>query len=170
MMEELVKILTDHAVRYPAMEPTDAVKLIYQNEFGGGHLIREEARCLEYLRREYEQTLHDPDAARWEDLGNGILRVNLAALPREELDRLSQVFLQSAAAHPGQMRRFLKKLELLRQMTQSGTFGFSTEELDAYLASYAQAGYPAVSHSEAYRAAYHPAYRIVVKTLWNAVP
>ena len=34
-------ILLTHAARYPLMEPRDAVKLIYQNEFGGGHLIRD---------------------------------------------------------------------------------------------------------------------------------
>ena len=52
MTEELEQILREHAKRYPLMQPTDAVKLIYQNEFGGGHLIRDEQACLNYLRRE----------------------------------------------------------------------------------------------------------------------
>ena len=39
-MFELEAILKIHVKRYPLMQPTDAVKLIYQNEFGGGHLIR----------------------------------------------------------------------------------------------------------------------------------
>ena len=38
-MEELKQILQEHAKRYPLMQPRDVVKLIYQNEFGGGHLI-----------------------------------------------------------------------------------------------------------------------------------
>ena len=45
-MEELKVILITHANRYPLMQPQDAVKLIYQNEFGGGHLIRDEEACL----------------------------------------------------------------------------------------------------------------------------
>ena len=49
-MEELKVILITHAKRYPLMQPQDAVKLIYQNEFGGGHLIRDEEACLNYLR------------------------------------------------------------------------------------------------------------------------
>ena len=52
-MKELETILKDHARRYGQMEPTDAVKLIYQNEFGGGHLIRDEESCRNYLYREY---------------------------------------------------------------------------------------------------------------------
>ena len=51
-MEELRAILLAHAKRYPLMQPRDAVKLIYQNEFGGGHLIRDEQTCLNYLRQE----------------------------------------------------------------------------------------------------------------------
>ena len=45
-MDDLKQILISHAARYPLMEPTDAVKLIYQNEFGGGHLIRDTEACL----------------------------------------------------------------------------------------------------------------------------
>ena len=56
-METLPNILLNHAGRYPLMEPTDAVKLIYQNEFGGGHLIQDVDSCLNYLRREYESEL-----------------------------------------------------------------------------------------------------------------
>ena len=56
-MEELRAILIAHARRYPLMQPRDAVKLIYQNEFGGGHLIRDEEACLNYLRREYARNL-----------------------------------------------------------------------------------------------------------------
>ena len=49
-MEELKAILITHAKRYPLMQPRDAVKLIYQNEFGGGHLICDEEACLNYRR------------------------------------------------------------------------------------------------------------------------
>ena len=51
-MFELEAILKIHVKRYPLMQPTDAVKLIYQNEFGGGHLIRDEEICLNYLRQD----------------------------------------------------------------------------------------------------------------------
>lgn len=45
-MNELEGVLKEHAKRYPLMQPRDAVKLIYQNEFGGGDLIRDEEACL----------------------------------------------------------------------------------------------------------------------------
>lgn len=79
-MEELRAILIAHAKRYPLMQPTDAVKLIYQNEFGGGHLIRDEEACLNYLYRECADLEKEPTAPLYEDIGNGIVRVNLAAV------------------------------------------------------------------------------------------
>lgn len=160
-MTELKAVLRRHAKAYPQMEPTDAVKLIYQNEFGGGHLIRDVQAVREYLRREYAATAHDTAMPRFEPIGNGLARVHLAALNAEELDALAEAFIRSAGNHRGSLPGFLKKLETLEELTAAGAFGFGTEELQAYLAEYAGAGYPMVSHSEAYRTAYRPAYRVV---------
>ena len=164
-MEELTQILKAHAARYPEMEPTDAVKLIYQNEFGGGHLIRDEAACLTYLRREYDSTHRSPALPLWEDIGNGIVRVNLAALTEQRypLDKLGRDFIRSAREHSGTVPSFEAKLALLRTLTENGDFSFSLSELDAYLTGYRAAGFPPVSHSPRYRAAYTPAYRVIRK-------
>ena len=162
-MEELERILREHAKRYPLMQPTDAVKLIYQNEFGGGHLIRDEEACLNYLRREYADLEKDPTAPLYENIGNGIIRVNLAAVKAEDLERLGRAFIDSAAKHKGTMDSFLNKLEVLRKLANEGVFNFDTNALNAYLSEYEAAGYPAVSHSPEYRQAYKPAYRIIRK-------
>jgi hypothetical protein len=162
-MEELKAILIAHAKRYPLMQPTDAVKLIYQNEFGGGHLIRDEQACLNYLRREYTSVAKDPTVPLYEDIGNGIIRVNLAAVKPEDLEQLGRAFIDSAAKHKGTMDRFLNKLEVLRKLANEGVFNFDTNALNAYLSEYEAAGYPAVSHSPEYRQAYKPAYRIIRK-------
>ena len=163
MMEELRTILIAHAKRYPLMQPTDAVKLIYQNEFGGGHLIRDEEACLNYLRREYTSVAKDPTVPLYEDIGNGIIRVNLAAVKPEDLEQLGRAFIDSAAKHKGTMDRFLNKLEVLRKLANEGVFNFDTNALNAYLSEYEAVGYPAVSHSPEYRQAYKPAYRIIRK-------
>ena len=162
-MEELRAILITHAKRYPLMQPRDAVKLIYQNEFGGGHLIRDEEACLNYLRREYATLEKDPTAPLYEDIGNGIIRVNLAALREEDLEQLGKAFIDSAAKHKGTLDSFLNKLEVLQTLTSEGVFAFDLDALNAYLSEYKAVGYPAVSHSEQYRQAYTPAYRIIRK-------
>ena len=163
LMFELETVLKDHAVRYPQMQPTDAVKLIYQNEFGGGHLIRDEKACLNYLRREYAGVEKNPETTLYEPIGNGIVRVNLAALKEENLERLGKDFIDSAARHKGTPDRFRMKLQVLRKLTAENLFAFDSDALNSYLAEYEAAGCPAVSHSPQYRQAYKPAYRVILK-------
>ena len=162
-MEELKAILITHAKRYPLMQPRDAVKLIYQNEFGGGHLIRDEQACLNYLRREYADLEKDPTAPLYENIGNGIVRVNLAAVKEEDLEQLGQDFIASAVKHKGTLDSFLNKLEVLQTLTTEGVFAFDLDALNAYLSEYKAAGYLTVSHSEQYRQAYKPSYRVILK-------
>ena len=85
---ELNTILADHAARYPLMQPTDAVKLIYQNEFGGGPMIPDEQACMNYLRREYAGIEKAANIQPAERIGNGIVRVRLSAVKPEDLDAL----------------------------------------------------------------------------------
>ena len=157
-------ILLDHTRRYPKMEPTDAVKLLYQSEFGGGHLIRDENACLTCLLEEYRATPQRRDVPLTEDIGGGIVRINLAALDANKVtpEQLGQAFLRSAAQIRGSMASFREKLSLLQAMTAEGAMPFSRNLLDAYLADYEAAGFPPVSHSETYRENYHPAYRVVI--------
>lgn len=162
-MSELEKILRTHARRYPLMQPTDAVKLIYQNEFGGEHMIRDEQACLSYLCNEYASVEKDTSISLYEEIGNDIIRVNLAAVKEEHLEQLCKTFIYSAAEHKGYMDSFQRKLEELKKLTAEGIFSFGNSELGNYLANYEKAGYPVVSHSSEYRRAYKPAYRIISK-------
>ena len=52
MNKTLMDILREHAVRYPLMQPTDAVKLVYQHVMGGGHMIADPEMSLERLKAE----------------------------------------------------------------------------------------------------------------------
>ena len=56
---ELSQILSEHSRRYPLMEPVDVVKLVYQNEFGGGHLVTDVEGSLKRLRDEYGRTTNE---------------------------------------------------------------------------------------------------------------
>ena len=156
-------ILLAHAARYPKMEPRDAVKLIYQSTFGGGHLITDENTCLQRLQAEYAATAQNPEQPPLEDIGGCMVRVHLAALDHSGYTpkQLCQDFIRSAAMVRGSAETFRQRLTLLSELTAAGQLPFSMEALSGYLADYERAGFPPVSHSEAYRASYHPAYRVV---------
>ena len=165
--QELCRVLTDHVKRYPMMEPCDAVKLIFQNEFGGEHLISEPSDTLERLRAEWASTPYDPDVPTVEDIGNGMVRVALAAMRPADgaLQALSRDFFRSAQVHTGRRKAFLSKLDALRALAEEKVFSFTRQELEAYLERYVGAGCGPLSHSAAYRAAYRPAYRVVRRSL-----
>lgn len=161
-MDDLRTILLSHAARYPEMEPADAVKLLFQSEFGGGHLITDPDACLAYLRTEWERTPRDLAASLVEDIGGGMIRVMLGALSEpQEVEALGRDFICSAARVHGTMEEFSEKLSVLRAVTAEGIFAFSPAALDGYLTAYQAAGCPAVSHSETYRNLYRPAYRVL---------
>lgn len=164
-MCEMEQILRLHAARYPKMEPQDAVKLIWQNEFGCGHLIRDVESCRQMLRREYESLPANAAGLPPEPIGNGLVRVYLAAVPPEKLEALGQAFVRSAALSGGGGACLSQKLELLRELTRQGGMCFTSDALEAYLRPYLAAGCPMVSHSPAYRAAYAPAYRVICDQL-----
>ncbi len=170
MVDSLEEILRFHGRTYSAMAPQDGVKLLYQNEFGGGHLIRDAESCLEYLRREYATVKGRGKGKLVESIGNGLVRVHLDVLPENQVEDLGQAFLASAQAHRGTMEAFLNHLEVLRQVTKEGAMPFSPGELEAYLETYLAEGCPMVRHSEVYRQMYHPAYRVVmackIPTTW----
>lgn len=173
-MKELVRIIEQHLLRYPALEIQDLVKLIYQQEFGGGHMIADPQRSLQRLRQELlqiesEEAARDGSAAllyhppqRLEPIGNGIVRLHLniqdQALP--DAEAINRLFVQSAAEISGSVEGFERKLQVLAPQNFA-LFPFSAAAIADYLHSYQQQGYPAVSHSEGYRRRYRPHYRII---------
>lgn len=161
-MNETDWILRLHAARYPLMEPRDAVKLLYQSEFGGGHLIQSRDAARIRLLAEYRSVSQDASPL-WEELGGGMLRVHLRALDAHGVapETLLDWFCASAAAVHGCRESFLAKLGQLSALTEEGRFSFDAAALETYLCAYAGEGYPPVSHSEAYCRAYAPAYRVV---------
>ena len=167
MQHELEAVIRQHAHRYPMMQPTDAVKLLYQNEFGGGHLIADPAQALAYLMREMERLSPDDTLPLTESIGAGIVRLSLAAAAAKGIppETINELFVRSAAVVHGSHSHFLEGIEVLRALCREGIFAFSPDALETYLTEYAAAGYPMVSHSEIYRTLYHPAYRIVCEDL-----
>ncbi|MCQ2447259.1 MAG: hypothetical protein MJ141_10270 [Clostridia bacterium] len=150
------EILKAHARLYPKMGPRDAVKLLYQATFGGGHILTDREKVENFLAKE-RQGVTVTDRPATEDIGGGYARLYLdsAAIRDVPSPLLARLFLLSNQSIPAEMPLFQKRLDLLSALTASGEMPFSSDELKAYLAGYAAEGYPMVSHTEAYHEAYH---------------
>ncbi len=162
----LSNVLIMHANLYPEMEIQDAVKLVYQNEFGGGHLIRDERESLRRLMDEcaaIRQAGRRVTGPRFIDIGNGMCRLDLSLLDELTINpsTVNRFFVNTSRCVHGSVSGFEAKLDILRQCCRDGVLKYPPEALEAYLEDYRGRGYPPVSHSEAYKAAYAPAYRII---------
>lgn len=164
-------VLVEHGKRYPDMNIADAVKLLYQSEFGGGHMIVNPLKSLERLQQEWEQVKQQTKSIKAcgqkennpiEEIGDGICRMHLRALEQGLLpETLNRMFVRTADQKVGKLGRFEEKLNMFLHCCEDGTLPFDREEAFRYLTEYQKRGYPAVSHSEDYRNLYHPAYRVV---------
>lgn len=162
-MAELENVILRELRERPKARLSDFIKLIYQNEFAGGHLITDRAAALRRMREEFDGVMPDGALPLYEDIGNCTARLNLAALksggPRVSLETVNGMFAATAQTHRGSAESFEHKLGVLKALCDSGALelGDISGELSAYKAE----GYPARSHSPEYRAAYSPAYRVV---------
>lgn len=188
-MGEYIELFRAHAARYPLAEAQDAWKLAIQSVFGGGHLVAA-GIAADRLAAEYAVTPQDGGALT-EAIGARYVRLRLAALDAAGLSPAlaARVFALSAnedaaeyAAHqaaaaykpqedavplaeamasPQGRSDFDAAVADLYAVVREGAFAFDADALDEYRRAYYAAGCPLPSHSDAYRAAYAPAYRVI---------
>ena len=125
-------------------------------------MIKDEADSLQRLKEEYSALQVLPDLSKmFEDIGTGICRLNLGALDGVSLDTVNRFFVVSANTVKGSVKKFEKKLECIARCCREGLLPFDADDAKAYIKELKDTGYPPVSHSEQYRRAYKPAYRVV---------
>ena len=155
-----------HVEKYPKLEPQDIIKLIFQSEFGGGHIIKDPATSLQRLKEELLITPANPSIELFTPLVGEIVRVNLAALMEHRIrpEDLNEAFVASARLVKGDTESLEQKLGVALALAKSGAFSFWHDSLLECISQWRDMGYPMVSHSQNYRDNYAPAYRVVLKT------
>lgn len=161
---QFVEYLREQAVRHPSIEPLDVIKLCYQAAFGAEHLLEDRDAAFQYLTQEYDQVQPDGSEPLYEAISEGICRVNLRAWKKRNLpiEWLFHMFVETDVRQSqggrGQFREYLCDAESL---VAAGVFGFDRIRWEEFLKDYPVAKPVAVHHSEAYRRAEAPAYRLV---------
>lgn len=157
---ELASLFAAQLARYPAAQLTDLLKALYQSVMGCGHFAPEEARARAALLEELHALAPSAaDAPLLEELG-GYSRAHLAPCRRAGVqpETLLRLFLLSAQAETPERRA---ALAAAAAQAPALTLPFDTEEVRRQTQAYLAAGCPPLHHSDAFRAAYAPAYRVV---------
>ncbi len=160
----LRQVLTEEYRSYRPMRPVDLLKLVYQNEFGCGHLICDPQQSLSRLvAEEAALSYRGKKGGEYTLIGNGLARLHLRAVSRTGLDMktLHRFFLLSARELRGSREGFLRKAETVRELCESGYFSFNGAEVTQLVEEWVAGGEKPFSHSELYRRSWQPAYRVV---------
>jgi len=148
------------------IQPQDLIKLIYQAEFGPGHLIQNPLHSRQMLIEEYHsinhKVNHTMSHSHIENIGNGLARFYLDTIPEEYLDALNLMFVKTAEKrfYKHNIQEYQDKLDLLLTHFEELGCSFSKKDLFDYISQHKEQGFPMVRHSAKYRDAYQPAYRV----------
>lgn len=127
--------LIAYAERYPAAEPQDLYKLVFQDLYGPGHLLTDSLAAVRYIGREVDEMPDSTSFPLYEYTlcDSHFVRVNLLALKRGtlQLGPFVSALLRSSAGLPTPDPRFV------------------------------------MSHSQAFKEAYHPHYRIIRRDIFE---
>ena len=158
-------VLLRHFSMYPRMGPQDALKLIYQQEFGPEHMIVDPGKSLALLKEEMALLgPARPGEPLYEAIGNGLCRLNLRPCAERGIsaEEINALFVDAARRTAGDQRRFWQAVRALQALAEEGETPFDAVEMDLFLAHYPRRPQP-VHHSPAYRLAYEPAYRVALQ-------
>ncbi len=149
--------------RYPALRPQDLLKALHQSVFGCGHFVTDEAAGLRLLQTELSSLPSGNAGPGLETLDGGFCRVHLRYLAESGLAprTLFRLFTLSAASPAGNAAALEEKLSCLLSLAREGRLPFSYEETAGAVQAWREAGFPACRHSEEFRQAYAPAYRVL---------
>lgn len=160
-MEGIIPYLQEQIKLHPGMQPEDIIKLCYQAAYGGDHLLLDIGKAEAYFIQEY-QAVRPIEEPLYELISPNMARVNLrawkqAGIPGVWLFRLFTLSAQVPA--PGNLAVYLNEAEQL-----------NFPEFHNFRVAYEREGCGSVHHSETYRQAEKPAYRVVNRRLLPLIP
>lgn len=129
--------LMRYAEQYTAAEPADLYKLVFQDQYGPGHLITDSLSCVRYIQKEIEQQCVNEITTfplyEYTLCDSNFVRVNLYLVKwgKISLQQLVSVLLRSTVGLPSPDPKFV------------------------------------MSHSDAFKKAYAPHYRIVRRDIFE---
>ena len=167
-------------IDFPESRAQDFYKSFCQDNLGPEHLIPDPVAAARYLQEELRTYREDLDSARYDvpelqyypvgDQGNYV-RVDLSVILDSLVDEKAflDAFVRSAnEGKKASEEEWTLKWQGVAQMLRKGHAGIPELEKDLRtLDSLMAGGHYIMRHSDAFRDAYHPHYRIIARDIFN---
>jgi hypothetical protein len=168
----LKSIIEDHIARHRGFRVQDLYKMLHQAAFGIEHLLTDLDQAREGLISEWEtldKVQKGESLLEVIDPEGTMIRINLRVLRKVQNRplKLFEVMVESARTYRSDKQKLVRYWESVMSWSDQGEVPFGREEVEDLWIDMGCQGFPAVHHSETYTAANRPAYRIVMKSLWE---
>jgi len=165
-------LIKEHIERYPAMQPADIYKLVYQGTYGPAHLGADSLNMLNYLQNELAAVDADSNALHYETVCpcQRYIRINLKYFKAVDGDagKLVSAILKSSQL-PCDSALITKRWQWIEEMVADGELPFESAAFQAFSDTLKIYNYPVIHHSGQYLKAYQPAYRLIKKDFLNSL-
>lgn len=158
--------ICDFLQRYPLANHVDCVKLLYQAHFGCEHIFCDQ--MMDYAQSEMQVALADNQQSLplCEMISDNLCRVNLAPFASCGLLLSNLATLMKGAVTQGTKEQFTQTLRQFCQDIKGGCYPtLDARQTSDFLDYYLQLGCPALHHSDCFRNAYKPHYRVASRHL-----
>lgn len=165
------KYLTQQLDTHLLIQPEDIIKMCYQAAYGPRHLLSRLSAAEKYFDEEYAD-VEPASMPLYENISDDYCRVNLA--PWKKAGLSGKWLFKMFAASIGETHRdealLLKYLNAADSVVQKGSTDISPEHWQQVIRKYKADGMPAVHHSDLYRQANSPSYRVVSRRVMRLLP
>ena len=171
--QNVEKFVSDQMRQYPEMRLLDIYKSCFQDFMGAEHLVSDYERVKHYLDAELEQTgLDELPSWYYEPCGikGQYVRVNIRVIKESLIteEKLLDAFIRSANGKHPSVRQWETRWHKIIGKIDKMQLGLPFYEEDKrFIDSILSEEKYAISHSENYRDAYHPHYRIVERKIFE---
>lgn len=150
-----------HCNKYPLLQLQDIFKFLFQSTFGCGHMISDKNKAAEYLKLEYEG-LTDKSYSEIEALDGNYSRVPLSYINNGLApETFAGLFCLSAEKDKGTEEDLCNKLSIVRELIEKKLIPFKPDDFDIKVNEWKSKGFSAIHHSDEFRKAYKPSYRVI---------
>ncbi|HDQ45793.1 MAG TPA: hypothetical protein ENN17_09905 [bacterium] len=170
--ENLLRIIRKQIHRYPRFEVQDLYKLLHQAACGGHHFPEDEAEARGILLAEWkdlEAPRENEPLVERIDPKEQIVRINLRPFKAQGglPEQIFFLFKRSVGEIRPDTGLLIRYWDAVSEMAEDVELPFRIDHLGSFWESMRKEGLPPARHSQAYRRAYQPHYRIILRRFWE---